>query len=218
MDRSRLAGPGLRAARGPRRQTGARRHHRASGEVDDDNLDYRVRTRRNDVEQMVAEAASHETNFGAANLERFGPAYEWVDILADLIRVADQLLVEVRAAYQHSSQTVTRVAGDLLQNGITTAQAINLLLEHGFVIDAEARWRALHGLACVCRVIATDSNPPEIAKRFVVNGRRLYEDHVAYSEPWASGTRFYTWSYEWLRESHSLTDKKGSRSNPARSG
>ena len=130
-------------------------------------------------------------------------------MLADLIRVADQLLVEIRAGYQHSSQTVNRVAADLLQSGITTAQTINLLLENGFFIDAEARWRALHELACVSRVIATDFNPPEIAKRFVVNGRRLHEDHVAYSEPWASGTRFYTWNYEWLRESHPLTDKKG---------
>ncbi|HCB02937.1 MAG TPA: DUF5677 domain-containing protein [Nocardioides sp.] len=139
----------------------------------------------------------------------FGPKEsEWKEKLNEIALIGDDLAMEVRAYWQHTSQHAIMAAADVLTNGVTTLLAIRLLLANGYVVDAEARWRALHELACTTALIAGDADPGEISKRYLVHGGRLAEGNKAYAEPWVTHG-FSDKPYEWLRASHPHLGKSG---------
>jgi hypothetical protein len=108
------------------------------------------------------------------------------------------LVVTFSDEYRSLRDVVALSCINILQNAVTTASAIALLLRHGYVVDAEARWRGLHELACTAAVLSDVTDPQETATRYLAHGRRLPDDHPAYSEPWATHPRFSK-QYEWLR-------------------
>ena len=58
----------------------------------------------------------------------------------------------------------------MLQTAQTTILAISLLFKNGYVLDAIARWRGLHELACAANLIGASQNPEDCARRYLVHG------------------------------------------------
>lgn len=63
---------------------------------------------------------------------------------------------------------------NILQAGMTTTCAITLLLEHGYVVDADARWRGLYELTCQAAVLSKASDIEEAALRYLMHGQRKF--------------------------------------------
>jgi hypothetical protein len=61
---------------------------------------------------------------------------------------------------------------NILQAGLTTTYAITLLLENGYVVDADARWRGLYELTCQAAVLSKTSNYEEAALRYLMHGQK----------------------------------------------
>ena len=133
---------------------------------------------------------------------------EAADPVTELAVIAGQLYVQLEAARRGWIDYAETAAADVTQNAQTTLSAIALLLRHGYALDAEARWRGLHELACTAALLAVDDKPAEICKRYLAHGQRLLVDDPAYSEPWVRNPHFFSWNYEWLRQSHPNVDKK----------
>ncbi len=159
-----------------------------------------------DVRGDVAEALGPDRQaLRQKNRARFGPADELTaDQLDELVAAAGQLVVEFRSSWRYGTDYVRRASSDVMQSAQTTTSAIALLLRHGYVVDAEARWRGLHELACTAAFLAVDTDPTSIATRYLAHGLRLLPDDPAYTEQWAQGD-FQDRSYEWLRESYPVT-------------
>jgi hypothetical protein len=103
-----------------------------------------------------------------------------IDVTASLIDdlglVAEALLGDVIGGdVDGITDDLHQTVADILQAGVTTTYAIALLLEHGYVIDADARWRGLYELACQTAVMAQTSNYDEAALRYLVHGGRIPE-------------------------------------------
>ena len=128
--------------------------------------------------------------------------------LAELQLAIDEMQLEAHGAVRYGGDYAEMATSDILQNGATTTAAISLLLQHGLVLDAEARWRGLHELTCVAALLADDADRPNIAARYLAHGRRLPDDDPAYAKPWAHEPDF-TKDYEWLRASRPNVSSKG---------
>ena len=131
--------------------------------------------------------------------QRFGePDSSTADRLDDLALAADQVLMDFESTFDHHGRYAQRAATDVMQSVVTTTRAIALLLRHGYVIDAEARWRGLHELTCCAALMATTDDLTDIATRYLAHGRRLPPDDPAYDEDWADAT-FFAGNHMWLK-------------------
>lgn len=105
-------------------------------------------------------------------------------------------------SFDSFSDDTANAAATVLQSAQVTTLAISLLLEHGYVADAHARWRGLYELACTAALIARAPDPAETSRRYLVHGGYLLNDHPANREPWAVEGRYRERDYEWLRGDH----------------
>jgi hypothetical protein len=128
--------------------------------------------------------------------------------LEAVLDVCDQLWQLFWGHVAGPSDRVPLTCVNILQTAITTGSAIHLLLEHGYVADAEARWRGLHELACTASLIAQDADHVGICTRYLAHGNQLGPGDPALGEAWRTD-KFLEWDYEWLRVSHPYVSRKG---------
>ncbi|MBO1740538.1 DUF5677 domain-containing protein [Leifsonia sp. TF02-11] len=70
----------------------------------------------------------------------------------------------------------------VLQSISTTILAISLLLKHGYVTDAAARWRGLHELTCAAHTIVDSADPIDVSRRYLIHGGLLPERYMTEAE------------------------------------
>lgn len=70
----------------------------------------------------------------------------------------------------------------VLQSASTTILAISLLLKHGYVTDAAARWRGLHELTCAAHTIVDSADPIDVSRRYLIHGGLLPERYMTDAE------------------------------------
>lgn len=170
------------------------------------------------IEQAVAEIA-RSTSAEAASLRgqnRKRDGFPDTRGVEDLDRLAwsieallARVLAQLPAGETHHTDFLAEASATLLQSAQTTTLAISLLLEHGYVLDAFARWRGLHELTCAASLIATSTDSEEVGKRYLAHGGFLPDDHPAYTENWAQADGFARKNYEWLRAEPRLDGRKG---------
>jgi hypothetical protein len=124
-----------------------------------------------------------------------------------------QIVIRFRGEFRYGGDYVVMACADIMESATTTAEAISLLLAHGYVAAAYARWRGLHELACQAALLAGAARPEEAAKRYLVHGQRLLADDPAYGEVWAT-TEFYESNTEWLRDSYTNLSAKKQKPQP----
>jgi hypothetical protein len=166
---------------------------------------------RRDVDAQLAEAQERLRSY-APNADAQSVALETADAtegLEGLSVVAAQLYVELQAHRIGWQDYAGTAAADITQNAQTILEEIALLLRHGYVGGAEARWRGLHELACTAALLALDAEPAGISERYLAHGQRLLQDDPAYEQAWAADLRYYEQDYEWLRQSYPRWDKNG---------
>jgi len=132
------------------------------------------------------------------NREQYAPRLAGPKSLDELALMVDPILLSITQDHGEDPGYAERAARNILQSGQTTAYAIALLLSHGYVIDAEARWRGIYELACSASVLAKSSDIEQVSARYLVHGRMLPEWDTGYRKPWATED-FYAQSYAWMR-------------------
>jgi hypothetical protein len=144
-----------------------------------------------------------------ANQAVVGATREWgAQQLDELGLIIDKLIYSIVEQYGEGPSYAGQACLDLLQNGQTTTYAIALLLEHGYLADAEARWRGIYELACSAALLAMAEDVDRTAMRYLVHGRRLPARDPAYKASWATPD-FFDMNYEWLREDHPHLNHRG---------
>lgn len=176
----------------------------ASGEVG-------LRRERAELARELEEAERRHAGTPNADMRSlFRETATAADAVDRLAVFAGQLYVQLRGCRRGWFDYAETAAADVVQNAQTTLGAVALLLRNGYSLDAEARWRGLHELACTAALLAVDSSQTEICKRYLAHGQRLLVDDPAYGEPWVRAPQFFHRNYEWLRESYPHVNKKGS--------
>jgi len=161
-------------------------HTRLDEWVDDDEAAPAALQRESDTlaSEVQEAAARHAADPNADYHGLLAETENAADTVDGLAVVAGQLYVQfmtVRRGWMDYAETA---AGDVVQSVQTTLGAIGLLLRNGYALDAEARWRGLHELACTAALLATDTDPPGICMRYLAHGQRLLVDDPAYQQPW----------------------------------
>lgn len=102
----------------------------------------------------------------------------------------------------------TRVVADIVQTAQTTVYAIGLLLQHGYLADAEARWRGLYELTCSLALISRANDVEQISLKYLVHGGRMAGSALGAKAPWYSPD-FRAKQSEWLRGDYAHNGKSG---------
>lgn len=159
------------------------------------------------VRQMVESAGGDDyrthLNFNRA---KFGfPPVDGIETLDGAALALDPLLGEIFSKLPPmSDSTVDTYAAQagavILQVAQTTILAISVLLRNGYVLDATARWRGFHELACAANLIAASPDPEDCARRYLIHGGFLSSvDHSAVREKAVTRSESEA---EWLTINH----------------
>lgn len=144
------------------------------------------------------------------NRQQVGQDYESgaaeVDVCGLML---DVLLTHIFEGSENEiNDPATRVVADIVQTAQTTAHAIGLLLQHGYLADAEARWRGLYELTCSLALISRASDVEQISLKYLVHGGRMEGSALGAKAPWYSPD-FPAKQYEWLRGDYAHSGKSG---------
>lgn len=93
--------------------------------------------------------------------------------LDELCLILDAFLLDVidHRNVRTISEPLRLAVTNILQAGQTTAYAVALLLKHGYVVDADARWRGLYELTCQAAVMAQAGDSELTALRYLMHGQ-----------------------------------------------
>lgn len=156
--------------------------------------------RRAEVWEALAEALSDErANLKARNAARFGGpqfAASTAKRVVSLVRALDAcgywLTARLGRPGDQPGGAPELCAYLLLRRAVTTADAIALLIAHGYGTDAFARWRALDELAATSVLLARHRES-ELAERYLAQVDMLPTSATPPTDPVDSG------DYDWLR-------------------
>ncbi len=141
----------------------------------------------------------------AAQKTRMSGAYQRVHDLA--LNLESLLLDVIGGDIDAITDYLQQAVHDLLQAGQTTAFAIATLLEHGYLVDAEARWRGLYELTCQAALLTKTGRPDCGAYRLLLHGGRIPEEHPNAVALLSAEPNFMK-DYQWLPEDCFAPGKK----------
>lgn len=129
-------------------------------------------------------------------------------LIDELGLIAEFLLYDIIGGDVHEiTDNLHQAVADILQAGVTTTYAVALLLQHGYVVDADARWRGLYELTCQAAVMAKTQDCYDAALRYLVHGGRIPEldaraqpvlqlEQIRGADP--SGRLYFWKDYQWI--------------------